>query len=688
MADQTAPVTPKKPMAAAAAAAEGAQVPTPPQSTSSNKKISFKVKPISIPPYPGMSVETNEKPLQDGHEDIMMFMGDNTPDNNNEKEHRKEVRFVDQDEPKAAATMTSREQFRAYIDSSASDEQRGQRLRNSLHAMYPSDDKFVSYETFISARGEEDNNRSYERWYRKMLYRPEYQDTDSDYDLDEDPVYSKDGWQPKIGDAGIDTQEDLDMVLGSRARREGMEHAIEKRRSKVFRHGGHGEEQKELQVFVGHCSASEDSTWTDSSASDSDDSAPPSATMPESALAQSQDQQQKQKSSKRGGNGRGRGRGRGRGSGSSHRRAARSRGGKKKSNNPNASYKPGAESSGSDSGAEDKSSVTTRKRRSGGRAARGKKRGNMAVDGAGDTHSSTTTGTGSSSSSADDESEGMAAKTTMRKGGAKRTYNRFLDDEDTTGSGGSSSDDEREDDEAETRPRKRAKKTAALDASSQGSRVSNGGSPERAVGWDWRIVDPRGGPTPEVYDDQWRDPWSGWSREQYEEELYHFDLFCRKHFDDYVPDWDLEGGEEKEEGEEQQAQQQVTTMDDDGLHEKEQEQCEEDKEMVVLPHRPAPWAAAQDEDAQHEHEHIVQKEESAAAVATSADDDEGHRVVTQHSSSIKTKSDLEEDDEGHRVAAAKKKTKKARALDLDFIANTPALDFFGLLLDPAEAFQW
>ncbi|KAI1276176.1 hypothetical protein F5Y07DRAFT_408548 [Xylaria sp. FL0933] len=104
---------------------------------------------------------------------------------------------------------------KSWIYASDTREKQRERFLSVLHASYPSND------TFNSARHpfydpEEDGD--YEDFIKCQEWDGECPVDDDDYNPLTDPTWSTEVWEPKIGDEGIENEQDLRMVL--RARRE------------------------------------------------------------------------------------------------------------------------------------------------------------------------------------------------------------------------------------------------------------------------------------------------------------------------------------------------------------------------------------------------------------------------------------------------------------------------------------
>ncbi|KAJ8122749.1 hypothetical protein ONZ43_g1129 [Nemania bipapillata] len=123
-------------------------------------------------------------------------------------------------------------EVQTWIYNATSSEQRRRRFDAMLNAIFPSNDEFnaARYPFYDS---EEDGLYSdfikYETWDGHCPY------DDDDYNPYKDPSRSTEIWKPKIGDEGIETEEDVRMVL--KARRE------HKARSRRFK------ERKTLYIF-------------------------------------------------------------------------------------------------------------------------------------------------------------------------------------------------------------------------------------------------------------------------------------------------------------------------------------------------------------------------------------------------------------------------------------------------------
>ncbi|KAJ8127010.1 hypothetical protein O1611_g6626 [Lasiodiplodia mahajangana] len=107
-----------------------------------------------------------------------------------------------------------------WIYSATSEEQRRKRSAAVRHSTYPSNDVFnAARHPFYDPEedGEYDDFIKYDMWDGPCPW------DDDDYDPRTDPSRSTEVWQPKIGDEGIENEEDLRMVL--RARKEDKDRA-------------------------------------------------------------------------------------------------------------------------------------------------------------------------------------------------------------------------------------------------------------------------------------------------------------------------------------------------------------------------------------------------------------------------------------------------------------------------------
>ncbi|KAI2625228.1 hypothetical protein GGS21DRAFT_314174 [Xylaria nigripes] len=119
-----------------------------------------------------------------------------------------------------------------WLYSSTTVEQRRKRLNSLLQSWYPCN------EVFNSARhpfydpvedGPYDSFVKYEIWDGHCPY------DDDDYNPSTDPTKSTEIWQPKIGDEGIETEEDLRMVLKARREHNERGEALERCQHRVYR---------------------------------------------------------------------------------------------------------------------------------------------------------------------------------------------------------------------------------------------------------------------------------------------------------------------------------------------------------------------------------------------------------------------------------------------------------------------
>ncbi|KAI0815893.1 hypothetical protein GGR55DRAFT_699667 [Xylaria sp. FL0064] len=104
---------------------------------------------------------------------------------------------------------------KTWIYASDTREKQRERFLSVLHACYPSND------TFNSARHpfyDPEEAGDYEDFIKCQEWDGECPLDDDDYNPLTDPTWSTEVWEPKIGDEGIENEQDLHMVL--RARRE------------------------------------------------------------------------------------------------------------------------------------------------------------------------------------------------------------------------------------------------------------------------------------------------------------------------------------------------------------------------------------------------------------------------------------------------------------------------------------
>ncbi|KAI0489638.1 hypothetical protein F4859DRAFT_509224 [Xylaria cf. heliscus] len=118
-----------------------------------------------------------------------------------------------------------------WLYSSATPEQRRQRFNSLLHGLWPSNDKFNSARNpFYDS--EEDGPYEFflcENWDGHCPYY------DDDYNIFTDPSKSTEVWQPKIGEEGIENEQDLRMVLKARQEHKDRSEAFKKRKYHVVK---------------------------------------------------------------------------------------------------------------------------------------------------------------------------------------------------------------------------------------------------------------------------------------------------------------------------------------------------------------------------------------------------------------------------------------------------------------------
>ncbi|KAI0598257.1 hypothetical protein F4775DRAFT_601398 [Biscogniauxia sp. FL1348] len=110
-------------------------------------------------------------------------------------------------------TKQERQPAKDYLAKFTDPEERRKKVLNMIHSMYPSDEAFHSARNpFYSA----DEHGYYDDFIADYMYEGIWKGHDEDSEYEDDPMHSRDVWEPRIGDDGIDTQEDLDMVLAMR----------------------------------------------------------------------------------------------------------------------------------------------------------------------------------------------------------------------------------------------------------------------------------------------------------------------------------------------------------------------------------------------------------------------------------------------------------------------------------------
>ncbi|KAI1133558.1 hypothetical protein F5Y10DRAFT_259880 [Nemania abortiva] len=177
-----------------------------------------------------------------------------------------------------------------WIHGATSSEQRRQRFLSVLHSYYPSNDEFnAARNPFYDPEedGPYDEWLKYENWEGHCPY------DDDDYNPFTDPSKSTEVWQPKIGDEGIENEEDLRMVL--KARREHRARSRRFNRRKALYIGSQldaGVKYQDIdmvQVFVGPEIEGEYDSYSDSDEEeDVEDPKPAAKTEASSAMTNPQ----------------------------------------------------------------------------------------------------------------------------------------------------------------------------------------------------------------------------------------------------------------------------------------------------------------------------------------------------------------------------------------------------------------
>ncbi|KAI1631465.1 hypothetical protein F4809DRAFT_657928 [Biscogniauxia mediterranea] len=111
------------------------------------------------------------------------------------------------------STKQERQPSKNYLAKFTDPEERRKKVLNMVHSMYPSD------EVFHAARHplyDVEEHGYYDEFITGYMYEGTWNGHDEDYEYEDDPMHGRDVWEPRIGDDGIDTQEDLDMVLAMR----------------------------------------------------------------------------------------------------------------------------------------------------------------------------------------------------------------------------------------------------------------------------------------------------------------------------------------------------------------------------------------------------------------------------------------------------------------------------------------
>ncbi|KAI1504648.1 hypothetical protein F5X99DRAFT_423489 [Biscogniauxia marginata] len=100
-----------------------------------------------------------------------------------------------------------------YLDKFTDPAERRKRVLNMVHSMYPSNEMFhMARHPFYDP----DEHGYYDEFITGRMYEGQWYGYEDDNEYEDDPMHSREIWEPNIGDDGIDTQEDLDMVLAMR----------------------------------------------------------------------------------------------------------------------------------------------------------------------------------------------------------------------------------------------------------------------------------------------------------------------------------------------------------------------------------------------------------------------------------------------------------------------------------------
>ncbi|RYC57437.1 hypothetical protein CHU98_g8771 [Xylaria longipes] len=121
-------------------------------------------------------------------------------------------------------------EVKLWIYSSATTEQRRQRFHSMLHALWPSNEVFNTARHPLYKSEEEDG--PYE-FFLTQIWDGHCPYNDDDYNPFTDPSKSTEVWQPKIGDEGIEDEQDLRMVLKARQEHRARSEALKKRKKDV-----------------------------------------------------------------------------------------------------------------------------------------------------------------------------------------------------------------------------------------------------------------------------------------------------------------------------------------------------------------------------------------------------------------------------------------------------------------------
>ncbi|KAI1328305.1 hypothetical protein F5Y16DRAFT_398479 [Xylariaceae sp. FL0255] len=159
------------------------------------------------------------------------------------KEQNEEAKAKDQQQPSLPEKVIlakekeggrEKTEIHKWLDTSTSREQRRERFYTLLHATYPNDEEFnCARNPFYDS--DNDEGLTHEEWVMFNFWEGPWPFHDDDYDPITNPFFSREVWEPKIGDAGIENETDVRMVLKMREEHEARGAAIKKRKDKVIK---------------------------------------------------------------------------------------------------------------------------------------------------------------------------------------------------------------------------------------------------------------------------------------------------------------------------------------------------------------------------------------------------------------------------------------------------------------------
>ncbi|KAI0196738.1 hypothetical protein EV127DRAFT_476794 [Xylaria flabelliformis] len=136
---------------------------------------------------------------------------------------QKEVQFDKDGRPQSEVML--------WLSSPADKDERRRRFDIFLHGLWPSND------TFHAARNpfyDPEEDGSYESFLHQNWEGGHCPWFDDDYDPNEDPSRSTEVWQPKIGEDGIQDEEDIRMVRMARKEQQASSLSLKKHRARYI----------------------------------------------------------------------------------------------------------------------------------------------------------------------------------------------------------------------------------------------------------------------------------------------------------------------------------------------------------------------------------------------------------------------------------------------------------------------